>query len=116
MMTQILAVKRIAILATDGFEQSELVRPQKVLADAGASDPTRLFEQPKDVVAFPEAGKDAKLALLHQWESDARAIANADEEGMLGDQPSNLEDVRKAVHAIEPPDDADIGTPTKHGG
>lgn len=31
-----LADKRIAILATDGFEQSELTEPQRLLAEAGA--------------------------------------------------------------------------------
>lgn len=31
-----LAGKRVAILATDGFEQSELLKPQKALQDAGA--------------------------------------------------------------------------------
>ncbi len=36
MMNQPLAGKRIAILATDGFEQTELTAPQKALADAGA--------------------------------------------------------------------------------
>jgi protease I len=32
-----LAGKRIAILATDGFEQSELIQPRKALLNAGAS-------------------------------------------------------------------------------
>jgi protease I len=36
-MAQKLSGKKIAILATDGFEQSELMQPQRVLKDAGAS-------------------------------------------------------------------------------
>jgi protease I len=36
-MAQQLSGKKIAILATDGFEQSELIRPQRALKDAGAT-------------------------------------------------------------------------------
>lgn len=35
-MAQTLNGRRVAILATDGFEQSELLEPQKALVDAGA--------------------------------------------------------------------------------
>jgi protease I len=36
-MAQALSGKKIAILATDGFEQSELIEPQRALKDAGAT-------------------------------------------------------------------------------
>ena len=36
-MARGLAGKRVAIVATDGFEQSELAEPQRALEDAGAS-------------------------------------------------------------------------------
>jgi protease I len=36
-MAQQLSGKKIAILATDGFEQSELIQPQRALKDAGAT-------------------------------------------------------------------------------
>lgn len=36
-MEKILEGKKIAILATDGFEQSELIEPQKALEEAGAT-------------------------------------------------------------------------------
>lgn len=36
-MTRSLAGRRVAILATDGFEQSELAQPQRALEDAGAA-------------------------------------------------------------------------------
>ena len=36
-MAQQLGGKKIAILATDGFEQSELMQPQRALKDAGAT-------------------------------------------------------------------------------
>jgi protease I len=36
-MAQQLSGKKIAILATDGFEQSELMQPQRALKDAGAT-------------------------------------------------------------------------------
>lgn len=36
-MSQILSEKRIAFLATDGFEQVELTRPWEAIKDAGAT-------------------------------------------------------------------------------
>jgi protease I len=36
-MAQQLSSKKIAILATDGFEQSELIQPQRALKEAGAT-------------------------------------------------------------------------------
>ena len=36
-MPQQLSGKKIAILATDGFEQSELIEPQQALKNAGAA-------------------------------------------------------------------------------
>jgi protease I len=36
-MAQQLSGKRIAILATDGFEQTELIQPQRALKEAGAT-------------------------------------------------------------------------------
>ena len=36
-MAQQLSGKKIAILATDGFEQSELIEPQRALKNAGAT-------------------------------------------------------------------------------
>ena len=46
-MASILNGKKIAILATDGFEQSELLEPRKALDEAGATT----------VVIAPKAGK-----------------------------------------------------------
>jgi protease I len=37
-MAQQLSGRKIAILATDGFEQSELIEPQRALKNAGATD------------------------------------------------------------------------------
>nr|WP_237702425.1 DJ-1/PfpI family protein [Opitutus terrae] len=47
-MKQTLANKRVAILVTDGFEQSELEQPRAALEDAGAS--TTLISPKKDTV------------------------------------------------------------------
>ena len=38
MKTQQLTGKRVAILATDGFEQDELLSPLEALRDAGAEE------------------------------------------------------------------------------
>jgi len=47
--------RRVAILATDGFEQSELVEPRRALDEAGASS----------VLIAPKAGSITDGATVH---------------------------------------------------
>lgn len=79
-------------------------------------NPAGTFAEPEDVVNLDGVDDAMKVKILREWESDARALASAEDEGMGGGEESKLEAVRKAVHAIVPPDAADVGTPTKHGG
>jgi protease I len=84
--------------------------------DAALANPKQFFLTPEEVVALRYADDATKLALLSRWESDARALSAAEDEGMGGGEESNLREVRKAVHVIEPPTLADTGNPTKSGG
>jgi hypothetical protein len=57
-----------------------------------------------------------KLDLLEQWERDARALAVADEEGMVGGNESMLRRVRRAIAALGGDEiDEKAGATTKHG-
>ena len=51
---------------------------------AALADPASVFEQPKDVLAYPGLSREQRLVLLEQWERDARNLAVAEEEGMTG--------------------------------
>src|SRR4051812_19428924 len=75
-MANELSGKRIAVLATDGFEQAELSEPVKALRDAGAE---------VEVIA-PKAGQI--LGMRHIDKADSirvdRALAQADPESYAG--------------------------------
>ena len=54
--------KRVAILATDGFEQAELTEPKKALADAGAEVHVVSLE-PGEIQGFRHFDKGDKVAV-----------------------------------------------------
>ena len=95
-----LAGKRVAILATNGFEQSELLVPQQALEDAGAT---------VDIIA-PEAGMIQGME--HQAKGQMVAVdltleeANAEDYDVLVlpggvANPDALRQVKEAIDFIE---------------
>jgi hypothetical protein len=82
---------------------------------AALLDPASAFQQPRDVVTYPGLSREQRLALLEQWERDARALAVAEEEGMTGGEESLLARVQQALASLDAHRERrDIGT--KHGG
>jgi hypothetical protein len=82
---------------------------------AALRDPASVFRQPRDVVTYPGLSDEQRLALLEQWERDARALAVAEEEGMIGGEESLLARVQQALASLGVRRERhDIGT--KHGG
>jgi hypothetical protein len=69
------------------------------------SDPALSFAQPMDVVADRNLTREAKRALLAQWERDARLLAIAEHEGMDGGEESMLGRVQHALRQLEEEDE-----------
>jgi hypothetical protein len=42
-------------------------------------DPTKVFKEPKDVVASNELTRNQKIEIFRRWEFDARALEMAEE-------------------------------------
>ena len=55
---------RVAVLATDGFEQSELTEPLKALTEAGAQV-TIVSLEPGDIQGFEHLTKTVKVPVDH---------------------------------------------------
>jgi hypothetical protein len=53
-------------------------------------DPAAVFSTPRDVLDRPGLTRDERLAILRQWERDARGLSVAEEEGMGGGEESLL--------------------------
>jgi protease I len=58
---------RIAILATDGFEESELTEPKKALEEAGAHVEV-LSEKPGEIQGFKHHDKAGKVKVDRPWD------------------------------------------------
>jgi len=63
-------------------------------------DPKAFFAEPKDILTHPALSRDTKLALLRQWELDARNLSTAEYEGMGGGEESMLARVEQAINAL----------------
>jgi len=91
-------------------------RAYKVDLPAILRDPAGVFNSPRDVLDHPGLTHADRLAILQQWERDARGLSVAEEEGMAGGEESLLARVRAAIVQLEhgrrrPPK----GPATKHG-
>jgi hypothetical protein len=79
-------------------------------------DPAAVFSTPRDVLDRPGLTRDERLAILRQWERDARGLSVAEEEGMGGGEESLLSRVRLAIAKLgEAEAESASGPGTKHG-
>lgn len=86
-------------------------------AAEAATNPTRYFKRPKQVLDDRRLTREQKLAILNAWELEARGLAVASEECMGGGEQSLLQNVVDARLALgeETEPTKDTGAPTKHG-
>ena len=90
-----------------------LVRNNKVDLQTMLRDPAAVFRRPSDVLNHPGLTRDERLAILEQWERDARELSVAEEEGMGGGEESFLARVRLALAQLG--EDLPSSAGTKHG-
>ena len=85
--------------------------------EAARTDPAGTFSAPSDIVRRKDLKRETKIELLREWEREARALAVAEEEGMMGGEESMLARVRRALHELgADTDEAEAaGHATKHG-
>jgi hypothetical protein len=70
-------------------------------AEAPTVTPTKEFDRPADVLRAAHLSRAQKIAVLKQWELDARLLQTASEEGMSGGEPNLLAEVKKALGALD---------------
>jgi hypothetical protein len=71
-------------------------RPPETLAEAARISPTTVFDAPEDVVESTDLTKREKVRILEQWESDAKSLQRATDEGMCGGKRPRLDEVKAA--------------------
>ena len=68
--------------------------------DAMLQHPRSFFAEPKDVVAHPKLSRADKLAILREWELDARRLSASESEGFCGGEESMLGRVEDAITLV----------------
>ena len=70
------------------------------LVSTALRDPSRVFEEPKDVATDKRLTAEQKLSILERWEMDARELAVAEEENMAGGESNRLHEVLNAKQLV----------------
>ena len=63
--------------------------------------PRSFFAEPKDVVAHPKLSRADKLAILREWELDARRLSASEGVGFCGGEESMLGRVEEATTLVQ---------------
>ena len=69
--------------------------------EAALQHPRSFFAEPKDVVAHPTLSREMKLAILREWELDARRLSASEAEGFCGGEDSMLGRVEDAIALVQ---------------
>src|SRR5215207_3552658 len=69
--------------------------------EAALQHPRSYFAEPKDVVSHPTLSWDMKLAILREWELDARRLSASEGEGFCGGEESMLGRVEDAITLVQ---------------
>lgn len=89
---------------------------KKIDVQKALLDPGSVFKEPMDVVRNEDITRDQKIKILRRWEYDARELQVAEEENMIGSDPSKLELVLNALNILDAKIDRDKSAPNKQGG
>jgi hypothetical protein len=74
--------------------------PSDLDIEAALQHPKAFFAEPKDVVSHPTLSRDMKLAILREWELDARRLSSSEGEGFCGGEESMLGRVEDAITLV----------------
>ena len=75
--------------------------PLSAAVTEAVANPSKIFNAPMDVIHTPGLTDADRRAILESWEQEARLLQTATGENMAGGEPSRIEDVRKAIDALE---------------
>ena len=74
--------------------------PAELDIQAALQHPRSFFAEPKELVAHPTLPREMKLAILREWELDARRLSASEGEGFCGGEESMLGRVEDAISLV----------------
>ena len=81
-------------------EEATMQASSSIDIERALSDPKAVFKEPSEVVALPDLPRETKLAILREWEQDARSMSRSESEGMGGGADSMLGRVELAIATV----------------
>jgi hypothetical protein len=75
--------------------------PSELDIEAALRHPRSFFAEPKDVATHPTLSREMKLAILREWEQDARRLSASEGEGFCGGEESMLGRVEDALSLVQ---------------
>ena len=75
--------------------------PSELDIEAALQHPRSFFGEPKDVASHPTLSREMKLAILQEWELDARRLSASEGEGFCGGEESMLGRVEDAITLVQ---------------
>jgi hypothetical protein len=69
-------------------------------------NPWKVFRNPMEVASHPSLSATDKQQILETWQDDAKNLATAEAEGMVGGEPNRLTEVSNAKEKVK-----DVGQP-----
>jgi hypothetical protein len=88
----------------------------KVDFDKARLDPGSVFASPEELCDHSGLTQDKKIELLRRWAYDASELAVAEEEGMVGGEPSQLARILSVLDTLTGGYDVEHTPPTKQEG
>ncbi len=79
-------------------------------------DPGSVFSSPEQLRDHHALTKEQKIDILRRWAYDASELAVAEEEGMVGGEPSQLAQILSVLDSVTGGYDVEHRPPTKQGG
>lgn len=95
-------------------DATETVRRSSIDFESARLDPAGAFDSPQAVLNAPGFSREQRLEILRRWEYDARELQVAEAENMGGGEPARLDEVHRALHALDA--EGETRSPTQHGG
>ena len=79
-------------------------------------DPGSVFSSPEELRDHRELTREQKIEILRRWAYDASELAVAEEEGMIGGEPSHLAQILSVLDVLTGGFDVEHSPPTKQKG
>ncbi len=79
-------------------------------------DPGSVFSSPEQLRDHYALTREQKIEILRRWAYDASELAVAEEEGMIGGEPSQLAQILSVLDSLAGGYDVEHRPPTKQGG